>query len=200
MISPAAFIPLAEETGLIISIGEWVLQTACNQTKIWQKAGFFPFQIAVNLSRRQFMQRNLQERIIKIIQEVDLKPNHLELEVTENLVMQNKKTASRVMKAWQKYGIKISIDDFGTGYSSLSYLHQFPINSIKIDRSFVSKLDSDTSGQTLKIVSAIIKLGHNLGLEIVAEGIETQAQMQQLKELQCNKAVSYTHLTLPTKA
>ncbi|MDE5070051.1 MAG: EAL domain-containing protein, partial [Trichodesmium sp. St4_bin8_1] len=117
--------------------------------------------------------------------------NSLQLEITETVIMENVSLSTKILNQLKNKKIKLSIDDFGTGYSSLSYLHQFPINSIKIDRSFVSKLDSDTSGQTLKIVSAIIKLGHNLGLEIVAEGIETQAQMQQLKELQCNKGQGY---------
>ncbi|WP_256386614.1 bifunctional diguanylate cyclase/phosphodiesterase, partial [Hydrocoleum sp. CS-953] len=167
LISPAEFIPLAEETGLIISIGEWVLRTACNQTKIWQEAGFLPFQIAVNLSRRQFVQKNLQERIIKILEEVDLKPNHLELEVTESLVMQNERAASRMMKSWQKCGIKISIDDFGTGYSSLSYLREFPFDVIKIDRSFIRNIIADSKTEAITI--AIIQMAHSLNLRVVAE-------------------------------
>ena len=188
-ILPEEFIPLAEETGLIISIGEWVLHTACNQTKIWQKAGFFPFQIAVNLSRRQFMQRNLQERIIKIIQEVDLKPNHLELEVTENLVMHNEKTASRVMKAWQKCGIKISIDDFGTGYSSLSYLREFPFDVLKIDRSFIRNITADSKTEAITI--AIIQMAHSLNLRVVAEGVETQAELDFLQKHKCDEIQGY---------
>ena len=189
LVSPAEFIPLAEETGLIISIGEWVLRTACNQTKIWQEAGFFPFQIAVNLSRRQFMQRNLQERIIKIIQEVDLKPNNLELEVTENLVMQNEKAASKIIKSWQEFGIKISIDDFGTGYSSLSYLREFPFDVIKIDRSFIRNITADSKTEAITI--AIIQMAHSLNLRVVAEGVETKAELDFLRKHKCDEIQGY---------
>ncbi len=189
LVSPAEFIPLAEETGLIISIGEWVLRTACNQTKIWQEAGFLPFQIAVNLSRRQFVHRNLQERIIKIIQEVDLKPNHLELEVTESLVMQNEKAATRMMKSWQKFGIKISIDDFGTGYSSLSYLREFPFDVIKIDRSFIRNITTDSKTEAITI--AIIQMAHSLNLKVVAEGVETKTELDFLRKHKCDEIQGY---------
>ncbi|MGD1698739.1 putative bifunctional diguanylate cyclase/phosphodiesterase [Dapis sp. BLCC M229] len=189
LVSPAEFIPLAEETGLIISIGEWVLRTACNQTKIWQEAGFFPFQIAVNLSRRQFIQKNLQERIIKIVQEIDLEPNYLELEVTESLVMQNEKAASRMMKSWQKFGIKISIDDFGTGYSSLSYLREFPFDVIKIDRSFIRNITADSKTEAITI--AIIQMAHSLSLRVVAEGVETQAELDFLRKHKCDEMQGY---------
>ncbi|MDJ0556209.1 MAG: EAL domain-containing protein [Microcoleaceae cyanobacterium MO_207.B10] len=189
LVSPAEFIPLAEETGLIISIGEWVLRTACNQTKIWQEAGFLPFQIAVNLSRRQFVHRNLQERIIKIIQEVDLKPNHLELEVTESLVMQNEKAATRIMKSWQKFGIKISIDDFGTGYSSLSYLREFPFDVIKIDRSFIRNITTDSKTEAITI--AIIQMAHSLNLKVVAEGVETKTELDFLRKHKCDEIQGY---------
>ena len=130
------------------------------------------------------MQRNLQERIIKIIQEVDLKPNHLELEVTENLVMHNEKTASRVMKAWQKCGIKISIDDFGTGYSSLSYLREFPFDVLKIDRSFIRNITADSKTEAITI--AIIQMAHSLNLRVVAEGVETQAELNFLQKHKCD--------------
>ncbi|NES04260.1 MAG: EAL domain-containing protein [Okeania sp. SIO2F4] len=189
LVSPAEFIPLAEETGLIISIGEWVLRTACNQTKIWQEAGFFPFQIAVNLSRRQFIQRNLEERIIKIIQEVDLKPNNLELEITESLVMQNEKAASKIIKSWQEFGIKISIDDFGTGYSSLSYLREFPFDVIKIDKSFIRNITADSKTEAITI--AIIQMAHSLNLRVVAEGVETQAELDFLRKHKCDEMQGY---------
>ncbi|MCL2930954.1 MAG: EAL domain-containing protein [Trichodesmium sp. MAG_R03] len=151
----------------------------------------YNFTMNVNLSSKHLSQPNLLEEINDILQEINYQTNSLQLEITETVIMENVSLSTKILNQLKNKKIKLSIDDFGTGYSSLSYLHQFPINSIKIDRSFVSKLDSDTSGQTLKIVSAIIKLGHNLGLEIVAEGIETQAQMQQLKELQCNKGQGY---------
>ncbi|MEM1170945.1 MAG: EAL domain-containing protein [Cyanobacteria bacterium P01_H01_bin.35] len=189
LVSPAKFIPLAEETGLIISIGEWVLRTACNQTKIWQEEGFFPFQIAVNLSRRQFMQKNLQERIIKIVEEVELEPNCVELEVTESLVMQNEKAASKMMKAWQMFGINISMDDFGTGYSSLSYLREFPFDVIKIDRSFIRNLTEDSKTEAITI--AIIQMAHNLNLRVVAEGVETEAELDFLQKHKCDEIQGY---------
>ena len=189
LISPAEFIPIAEETGLIISIGEWVLHTACSQTKVWQKDGFAPFQIAVNLSRSQFIHRNLQERIIKIIQEVDLTPNYLELEVTEGLVMQNERAASRIMKAWQNYGIKISMDDFGKGYSSLSYLREFPFDVIKIDKSFIHNIMADSKTEAITI--AIIQMAHSLNLKVVAEGVETQAELEFLQRHKCDEIQGY---------
>ena len=189
LISPAEFIPIAEETGLIISIGEWVLHTACSQTKVWQKEGFAPFQIAVNLSRSQFIHRNLQERIIKIIQEVDLTPNYLELEVTEGLVMQNERAASRIMKAWQNYGIKISMDDFGKGYSSLSYLREFPFDVIKMDKSFIHNIMADSKTEAITI--AIIQMAHSLNLKVVAEGVETQAELDFLQRHKCDEIQGY---------
>ncbi|MDE5089998.1 MAG: EAL domain-containing protein [Trichodesmium sp. St16_bin2-tuft] len=189
LISPAEFIPIAEETGLIISIGEWVLHTACSQTKVWQEEGFAPFQIAVNLSRSQFIHRNLQERIIKIIQEVDLTPNYLELEVTEGLVMQNERAASRIMKAWQNYGIKISMDDFGKGYSSLSYLREFPFDVIKIDKSFIHNIMADSKTEAITI--AIIQMAHSLNLKVVAEGVETQAELEFLQRHKCDEIQGY---------
>ena len=189
LISPAEFIPMAEETGLIISIGEWVLHTACSQTKVWQEEGFAPFQIAVNLSRSQFIHRNLQERIIKIIQEVDLTPNYLELEVTEGLVMQNERAASRIMKAWQNYGIKISMDDFGKGYSSLSYLREFPFDVIKIDKSFIHNIMADSKTEAITI--AIIQMAHSLNLKVVAEGVETQAELEFLQRHKCDEIQGY---------
>ena len=189
LISPAEFIPIAEETGLIISIGEWVLHTACSQTKVWQEEGFAPFQIAVNLSRSQFIHRNLQERIIKIIQEVDLTPNYLELEVTEGLVMQNERAASRIMKAWQNYGIKISMDDFGKGYSSLSYLREFPFDVIKIDKSFIHNIMADSKTEAITI--AIIQMAHSLNLKVVAEGVETKAELEFLQRHKCDEIQGY---------
>lgn len=189
LISPAEFIPLAEETGLIIPIGEWVLRTACRQTKIWQEAGFFPLQIAVNLSRRQFTQKHLQERVVRILQETNLEANFLELEVTESLVMQNEKAATQMMSAWQAFGIKISIDDFGTGYSSLSYLREFPFDVIKIDRSFIRNIIEDT--KTKAITIAIIQMAHSLNLKVIAEGVETAAELDFLGKHQCDEIQGY---------
>lgn len=188
-ISPAEFIPLAEEMGLIIPLGEWVLETACKQTKIWQNAGFFPLRIAVNLSKRQFAQKNLSDRVCQILKETGLSPKDLELEVTESLVMQNEVTAARVLKEWQSLGIKISIDDFGTGYSSLSYLKEFPFEVIKIDRSFVSNITGDA--KTAAITIAIIYLAHSLNLTVIAEGVETEEELNFLVEHECDEIQGY---------
>ncbi|MGB3511653.1 MAG: EAL domain-containing protein [Microcoleaceae cyanobacterium] len=189
LISPAEFIPLAEETGLIIPIGEWVLSTACKQTKIWQEAGFSDLQIAVNLSRRQFTQKHLEEQVIRILKETDLEANYLELEVTESLVMQNEKAATKIMRAWQAFGIKISIDDFGTGYSSLSYLREFPFDVIKIDRSFIRNITEDK--KTAAITIAIIQMAHTLNLKVIAEGVEKQAELDFLEKHKCDEIQGY---------
>ncbi len=165
------------------------MRTACTQTNIWQKAGFWPLQIAVNLSRRQFTQRNLQERIIKIIQETELEPNCLELEVTESLVMQNEKTAAIILKALQMLGIKISIDDFGTGYSSLSYLKELPFDVIKIDRCFIRNIIQDSKTEAITI--AIIQMAHSLNLKVVAEGVETEAELDFLRKYNCDEIQGY---------
>ena len=147
--------------------------------------------MSVNLSSKQLSQLKLLEEIENILRETGCQPNSLKLEITETVIMENVNLATQALNKLKNRNIKLSIDDFGTGYSSLSYLHQFPINTLKIDRSFVSRLDSDTTGQSLQIVSAIIALAHNLGLEIIAEGIETQEQMQQLQQLKCNKGQGY---------
>ncbi|NET27476.1 bifunctional diguanylate cyclase/phosphodiesterase [Okeania sp. SIO1I7] len=189
LVSPVEFIPLAEETGLIIPIGEWVLRTACNQTRIWQELGFGLLEIAVNVSRCQFTQTNIQERIIKIIQETALKPNYLELEITESLVMQNEKAATKIMEAWQMFGINISMDDFGTGYSSLSYLREFPFDVIKIDRSFIRNITEDSKTEAITI--AIIQMAHNLNLKVVAEGVETQSELDFLRKYDCDEIQGY---------
>ncbi|NET46300.1 bifunctional diguanylate cyclase/phosphodiesterase [Okeania sp. SIO2B3] len=189
LVSPAEFIPLAEETGLIIPIGEWVLRTACNQTRIWQEVGFGLLEIAVNVSRCQFTQRNIQEKIIKIIQETGIKPNYLELEITESLVMQNEKAATQIMEAWQTFGINISMDDFGTGYSSLSYLREFPFDVIKIDRCFIRNITEDSKTEAITI--AIIQMAHNLNLKVVAEGVETQSELDFLRKYDCDEIQGY---------
>ena len=147
--------------------------------------------MSVNISSKNISQPNFLEEVNKILVETNCESHCLDLEITESLIMKNVSLATTVFEKLKNKNIRLSIDDFGTGYSSLSYLHQFPINTIKIDRSFVSQLDSDTSGQTLKIVSAVIGLAHNLGLEIIAEGIETRAQMDQLKQLKCGKGQGF---------
>ena len=208
LIQPGKLIPLAEETGLIIPLGMWILRTACHQLAVWQKrltgrhvcsglaysdCNFIAhnFTMSVNISSKNISQPNFLEQVNEILAATSCQPHCLNLEITESLIMKNVGLATAVFEKLKNQNIRLSIDDFGTGYSSLSYLHQFPINTIKIDRSFVSQLDSDTSGQTLKIVSAVIALANNLDLEIIAEGIETKAQMNQLKQLKCPKGQGY---------
>jgi len=184
LVSPANFIPLAEETGLIIPIGEWVLRTACKQHKEWLDQGMRPLRLAVNLSRRQFRQKNLIEMIGEALDESGLPPDLLELEITESSVMNDSDKAISTMHALRQMGVHLAIDDFGSGYSSLSCLKQFPISKLKIDQSFVRDL---TSGKgDAAITHAIINLARNLNLEVVAEGIETRDQMRYLKKNGCH--------------
>jgi diguanylate cyclase (GGDEF)-like protein/PAS domain S-box-containing protein len=184
-VSPLDFIPIAEETGLIISIGEWVLQEACRQTKVWHDAGYPPIKVSVNLSPRQIQQQNLVETVKGILAETGLEPQYLELELTEGTVMKDAEKAIAVLAQFKEMGIRIAIDDFGTGYSSLSYLKQFPVDKLKIDRSFISSVDKDPSDAA--IISTIIAMAHNLNLGAVAEGIETQAQLECLRSLNCGE-------------
>ncbi|MDJ0557313.1 MAG: PAS domain S-box protein [Microcoleaceae cyanobacterium MO_207.B10] len=242
LISPGQFIPLAEETGLIIPLGIWVLRVACHQLNIWQQEFNYQHQennyhlkpgnskislnsnslpqiengngkysticsivnssshvptnldltMSVNLSSKQLSQANLIEEIEHILQKNSYKPNSLKLEITETVIMENVILATEILGKLKNLNIQLSIDDFGTGHSSLSYLHKFPINTLKIDGSFIRRLNSDTlGGQPLKIVSAIITLAHNLGLEVIAEGVETKYQMEQLQQLKCEQGQGY---------
>ncbi|MDH5511988.1 MAG: EAL domain-containing protein [Gammaproteobacteria bacterium] len=189
MISPALFIPLAEETGSIIAIGEWVLRTACEQCRRWQKSGFPSLYVSVNLSSRQFHQKDLPASIYKILQEIDFSPATLDLELTEGLVMQQADTAINTLRELVAMDIRISIDDFGTGYSSLSYLKRFPINVLKIDQSFVRDIPRDEDDAA--IASTIITMAHSLGLKVVAEGVETIQQLDFLRGHQCDAMQGY---------
>ncbi|MDH5392524.1 MAG: EAL domain-containing protein [Gammaproteobacteria bacterium] len=183
LISPSKFIPILEETGLIIEVGEWVIKTACQQNKEWQSKGISPIQIAVNLSPRQFRQNTLISDIQKILDETGLQARWLELEVTESSIMDKPEEVAKTLQNLHKLGIKISIDDFGTGYSSLNYLKIFPIDILKIDRSFIRDITFDKDDET--IVKTIIAMGHNLGLKIIAEGVEDQEQLEILKQYDC---------------
>ena len=190
LISPAKFIPIAEETGLIVNLGGWVLRQACLQMQNWQH--FNPSQslvMSVNLSSKQFLQPNLLEQIDRILQETGFDRHQLKLEITESTLMNNLETTNAKLKKIHASGIQLSIDDFGTGYSSLSYLHRFPINTLKIDRSFVSRLGKD--GGNLEIVKAIIALARSLKMDTIAEGVETAEQLGQLRQLGCRKAQGY---------
>ncbi|HEY9849989.1 MAG TPA: EAL domain-containing protein [Leptolyngbyaceae cyanobacterium] len=189
LIPPAQFIPLAEETGLICPIGEWVLRTACAQNKAWQLAGLSPIRIAVNLSGRQFQQKNLVKTIAQVLDETGLDPRYLEIEITESIAIQDVELTICVLQSLQKMGIHISIDDFGTGYSSLWSLKRFPLNTLKIDRSFVRDLISDPKDAA--IIQAVIALGHGLDLKVIAEGVETPEQFSFLRSVNCDAVQGY---------
>ncbi|MEJ7615954.1 MAG: EAL domain-containing protein [Pyrinomonadaceae bacterium] len=189
LVSPAEFIPIAEETGLIVPIGEWVLRMACEQNQRWHQMGFDSLYVAVNLSARQFQQSNLSEVVFHTLQETDLRPSALELELTESAIMKNAESAARTLCEIKRLGVKVSVDDFGTGYSSLSYLKRFPIDTLKIDRSLL--LDETTDPDDAALVMAIITLAHNLRLKVIAEGVETDEQLRFLYLLRCDEAQGY---------
>ena len=185
LVPPMEFIPLAEDTGLIVPIGEWVLRTACLQGRSWREQGFAPIQIAVNICGRQFHDQDLSQTVISILEETGFPSANLELELTESSVMQDPVFASGVLSRLKSMGIKISIDDFGTGFSSLASLKRLPIDALKIDRSFVRDITSDTDDAAL--VMAIITLAHNLRLKVIAEGVETEDQLKFLQLLRCDE-------------
>ena len=189
IVSPLDFIPLAEESGLIIALGEWVLQTACMQSRAWQDAGLTPLTMSVNVSPLQFTENQLVGRIAKALQQSDLAPTLLELEITESLIMRDVQQAVHKMREITAMSVSLSIDDFGTGYSSLFALKSFPIRSLKIDKSFVNELASNPDDQA--IASAIIMLGHKLNLRVIAEGVETEAQLQFLRDHDCDELQGY---------
>jgi diguanylate cyclase (GGDEF)-like protein len=189
IISPAAFIPLAEETGLIVPIGDWVLRTACRQLKAWQDAGLPPLIVSVNVSARQFRERNWAARVAAVLEETCLEARYLELELTESLIMQDVPGAIATMHALEAIGVHLAIDDFGTGYSSLSALKRFPVRRLKIDRSFVTDIPHDADD--MAITSAIISLAQKLGLRVIAEGVETEAQVEFLQKSGCDEIQGY---------
>jgi diguanylate cyclase (GGDEF)-like protein/PAS domain S-box-containing protein len=191
LIAPAEFIPVAEETGLIVLIDWWVLREACSQILEWQNkyASGNPFTVSVNVSSQQFAQPSLVEQIEKTLQSTGLSAESLKLEITESAIVHNTDSATAILSQLKALGIQLYIDDFGTGYSSLSYLHQFPIDVMKIDRSFVNSINDDPD--RLEIARAISMLAHNLGMEVVAEGVETEAQAERIENLQCRYGQGY---------
>jgi diguanylate cyclase (GGDEF)-like protein len=191
IIGPAEFVPLAEETGLIVAMGEWVMRTACLQNKAWQEAGYAPFSVAVNLSGRQFGQKCLVQTVDQILSESGLAPQYLELELTETAVMNDAASAIAALSALGRMGVKLAIDDFGTGYSSLSYLKRFPIHRLKIDRSFVR--DCTVDANDAAIVSAIIALARSMDFEVIAEGVETAEQLRFLHQEGANAGQGYLY-------
>ncbi|MDI9641817.1 EAL domain-containing protein [Geitlerinema splendidum] len=188
-ISPAKFIPIAEANGLIVPIGEWVLRTACTQHRLWQQAGLPPLRMAVNLSARQLAQPNLVERITSILEETQIQPQDLELEVTESLMMDNVQQSILKLQQFREMGIKLALDDFGTGYSSLNYLKSFPIDTLKIDRSFIR--DVVSNAHNAAVTNAIITLAKSLRLNITAEGVETAEQCEYIKAQGCHEIQGY---------
>lgn len=189
LISPQTFIKLAEDNGMILPIGEWVLQTACTQNRIWHEMGLEPLRIAVNLSARQFQQVDLVQRVAQILHEVGLEPRYLELEITETAVMRDVEFTTAMLKDFRAMGVRIAMDDFGTGYSSLSYLKTFPLHTLKIDRSFIQDLAQNPEDDA--ITRAIITLAMGLNLTVVAEGVETSEQMGLLRSLRCTEMQGY---------
>jgi diguanylate cyclase (GGDEF)-like protein len=188
-VSPAEFIPMAEEMGLIAPLGEWVLETACRQTKAWQTQGLPPLRVAVNLSARQFEQKNLTERVSQILKETNLDPKCLELELTEGLILQDETAAHQAFTVWRNMGIRIAIDDFGTGYSSLSYPKRFPFDAIKIDKSFIRDLADDR--QNAAITIAIIQMAHYMNMTVIAEGVENESELAFLCAHGCDEIQGY---------
>ncbi|MEH2126991.1 GGDEF/EAL domain-containing response regulator [Nostoc sp.] len=191
LISPIEFIPVAEETGLINAINTWVLQSACHQLSIWQHYPVTPepLTMSVNLSARLFLQPNLVEQIDRIIYDNKINPAYLELEITESVIMENTDAIKIILERLKQRKIKLIMDDFGTGYSSLSYLHSFPLNALKIDKSFVKRMQDNK--ENMGLVPAMIGIANSMGMSAIAEGVETQEQLAQLRSLNCNFAQGY---------
>jgi len=189
IVPPEKFIPLAEETGMIVPIGEWVLKAACRQLKEWQDKGLSALQIAINLSGRQFSQADFAQTVKTIISEAEISPHLIELEITESILMNNAEKARCTLRELRDFGVNLAIDDFGMGYSSLNYLKNFPINRLKIDKSFVRDITTNPNDAT--IVKAIIALAHSLNIDVIAEGVETREQMEFLDQWFCQEMQGY---------
>ncbi len=192
LISPADFIPIAEETGLIVAIDRWVLQQACHQLRVWQTQipQAFPLSISSNLSVQQFTQTDLMQQIDRVLSETELDSQYLKLEITESALIENDRLAQTMLEQFKKRQVLVSIDDFGTGYSSLSYLHRFPVDTLKIDRSFICRM-GELGDDGSSIVDAIVTLAHHLGMDVVAEGVETKDQLAHLRLIGCEAAQGY---------
>jgi len=189
LIAPAEFIPIAEEVGAIVPLGEWVMRTAAAQQKEWERLGCSSGRVTVNISARQFQQRDLPEVVGRIVSEFGILPGTFELELTESIVMRDVNDGTRALAQLREMGVSVSMDDFGTGYSSLSYLKNFPISSIKIDRSFIRDLNVDPFDEAISL--AIIALARSLKLRVIAEGVETQAQLLKLRRMGCDEAQGF---------
>jgi diguanylate cyclase (GGDEF)-like protein/PAS domain S-box-containing protein len=197
LVAPSKFIPMAEESGLIVPLGDWVLREACRQNKAWQDAGMAPITVSVNVSARQFREKSWVQRVAKALKDTGLAPEYLELELTESLLMHDVSQAIATMRELQSIGVHFSIDDFGTGYSSLSALKSFPVARLKIDQSFVRNLPHDANDRS--IATAVISLGQKLNMKVIAEGVETDEQMAFLTEHQCDEIQGY-HFSRPVES
>jgi diguanylate cyclase (GGDEF)-like protein len=193
LVRPARFIPLAEETGLIVPLGEWVLHEACRQTRAWLDQGLEPGRVSVNLSARQFRQEGLVRVVSRILEQTRLDPAYLEMELTESMVMHNVESAIATLQGLKSLGVALSVDDFGTGYSSLAYLKDLPIDTLKIDRAFVRDIGAGDEGDEGVLAQAIISLGHALDLKVIAEGVETDAQLRFLRRHGCDQVQGFLH-------
>jgi diguanylate cyclase (GGDEF)-like protein len=191
LVRPARFVPLAEETGLIVQIGEWVLEEACRQNVAWQKQGLDPGVVSVNLSARQFRQQGLVRAVSRILASTGLDPSRLEMEITESMVMHNAEAAIAILQGLKSLGVTLSVDDFGTGYSSLAYLKDLPIDVLKIDRSFVRDIRAGGDPDEGVLAQAIISLGHALHLKVIAEGVETDDQVRFLAKHNCDEGQGF---------
>jgi EAL domain-containing protein (putative c-di-GMP-specific phosphodiesterase class I) len=197
MTPPLKFIPTAEETGLIVPIGDWVLGEACRQNKAWQTMGLPPINVCVNVSARQFKEKNLVASVVAALKDSGLEARYLELELTESVIMQDVDQAITTMNELQDLGVQLSIDDFGTGYSSLSALKKFPVGRLKIDKSFIEHLPDDENDKA--VASAVISLGQKLNLRVIAEGVETDEQVAFLRDNNCDEMQGY-HFSKPVAA
>jgi predicted signal transduction protein with EAL and GGDEF domain len=193
LVRPARFIPLAEETGLIVPIGELVLHEACRQARAWLDQGMEPGTVSVNLSARQFRQEGLVRMVSRVLEDTGLDPARLELELTESMVMHNVEAAIATLQGLKSLGVALSVDDFGTGYSSLAYLRTLPLDKLKIDRSFVRDIDAGEQPGDGVLAQAIISLGHSLHLDVVAEGVETDAQLRFLRRHRCDEVQGFLY-------
>ncbi|MEA5572556.1 EAL domain-containing protein, partial [Calothrix sp. UHCC 0171] len=199
LILPTDFIPAAEEMGLIYPINTWIFQTVCQQLYIWQQDTKFPqdITISINLSARLFSNHNLVSIIDNIIEQTKINPDHIELEITESVIMENSDAVKNILQELKQRNFQLVIDDFGTGYSSLSYLHSFPLNSLKIDKSFVKIMQENQ--ENMGLVPAMIGISHSMGMRAIAEGIETPEQLAQLRSLNCDLGQGYL-FSKPIKA
>jgi EAL domain-containing protein (putative c-di-GMP-specific phosphodiesterase class I) len=189
LIPPVQFIPVAEESGLILPIGKWVVREACQQAQAWLSAGLSLGTIAVNISALQFRAEDFLEGVFSVLEETGLPAKHLEVELTESVLMKHAESAEAILKALRAQGVQVAVDDYGTGYSSLSYLRKFPIDTLKIDQSFIRQISSKTDETTL--LTAVIQMGRSLNLHVVAEGVETEEELEFLQAEQCDEAQGY---------